>query len=49
MSLKEGGAGRFAGDAEKKAEEYMSNGPYTGPLSRVKMPASSKLRSHSYL
>ncbi len=38
MSLKEGGAGRFAGDAEKKAEEYMSNGPYTGPLTVINVP-----------
>jgi competence protein ComEC len=27
----------LAGDAEKKAEEYMSNGPYTGPLTVVKV------------
>ncbi len=27
----------LAGDAEKKAEEYMSNGPYTGPLTVLKV------------
>ncbi len=27
----------LAGDAEKKAEEYMSNGPYTDPLAEVLM------------
>ncbi len=27
----------LAGDAEKKAEEYMSNGPYTGPLTVIKV------------
>ena len=25
----------FAGDAEKKAEEYMANGSYTGPLAII--------------
>ncbi len=34
------GAARIllAGDAEKKSEEYMSNGPYTGPLTVVNVP-----------
>ncbi len=27
----------LAGDAEKKAEEYMSNGPYAGPLTVLKV------------
>lgn len=27
----------LAGDAEKKSEEYMSNGPYTGPLTLVRV------------
>ncbi len=27
----------LAGDAEKKSEEYMSNGPYTGPLTLIKV------------
>jgi beta-lactamase superfamily II metal-dependent hydrolase len=27
----------LAGDAEKKAEEYMNNGPYAGPLSVLKV------------
>jgi len=27
----------FAGDAEEKAEEYMANGPYTGPLTVLKV------------
>ncbi len=25
----------LAGDAEAKAEEYMANGPYTGPLTVI--------------
>ena len=28
---------RLASDAEKKAEEYMSNGPHTGPLTVLKV------------
>ena len=27
----------LAGDAEKKAEEYMSNGPYAGPLTVIRI------------
>ena len=27
----------LAGDAEKKSEEYMSNGPYSGPLTIIKV------------
>ena len=28
----------LAGDAEAKEEEYMANGPYTGPLTVIKVP-----------
>lgn len=31
------GSGPLAGDAEKKSEEYMSNGPHTGPLTVLKV------------
>jgi hypothetical protein len=28
----------LAGDAEAREEEYMANGPYTGPLTVIKVP-----------
>ena len=28
----------LAGDAEGRGEEYMASGPYTGPLTVVKVP-----------
>jgi competence protein ComEC len=34
----------LAGDAEANEEEYMANGPYTGPLTIVNVP---KLHTHT--
>ena len=28
----------LAGDAEAREEEYMANGPYTGPLTVINVP-----------
>ena len=35
----------LAGDAEANEEEYMANGPYTGPLTIVNVPKPHTLRA----
>jgi competence protein ComEC len=36
----------LAGDAEANEEEYMANGPYTGPLTIVRVPELHTLRGN---